>query len=223
MHFTTFLSTATLALTANAFLLPQEIADEVQAAKAKAANLAPTLLTPIPQSVTLDCSSCPFALKSERHGVHEWTNDVQSVLLMDFAVQHNHLTLNGNPFYPVTIKDLPGELSVHQIKKETESEKALEGYNGDLKLSYTLEIPQSEEVDGHQVVTVILSILGLDGEMVRVENVKVKAIKAADGSVSHPNDNSSIYLPITSLHSSRLSQSTRFHLVPTIPTPNALT
>ncbi|KAL8792466.1 MAG: hypothetical protein Q9195_004922 [Heterodermia aff. obscurata] len=182
MHFTTFLST-TLALTANAFLLPAEIADEVQAAKAKAANLVPSLLT-TQQSLTLDCGSCPFALQSERHGVHEWTNDVQSDLQMDFAAQNNHLTLNGKPFYPVTIKDLPGELFVHQIKKDTESEKTLEGYNGDLKLSYTLEIPQPEEVDGHQVATVILSILGLDGEMVRVDDVKIKAIKAADGSLS---------------------------------------
>ena len=177
MHFTTFLSTATVALTANAFVLPAEIA-EVQAAKAKDANFA------------LDCSSCPFALESERHGVHEWTNDVQSDLQMDFAVQNNHLTLNGNPFYPVTIKDLPGELFVHQTKKETESEKTLEAYNGDLKLSYTLEIPQSEGVDGHQIATVILSILGLDGEMVRVDNVKIKAIKAADGSVSRSNGKS---------------------------------
>ena len=142
---------------------------------------------------------------------------------MEFTVEHNHLTLNGNPFYPVTIKDLPGELSAYQFEKVTELKKIHEGYNGDLKLSYTLEIPQPEEVDGHQVVTVILSILGLDGEMVRVDNVKVKAIKAADGSVSHPNNDSSIYVPITPLHSSRLSPSTRFHLAPTIPTPNAPT
>ena len=194
MHLTTFLSTATLALTVNAFLLPAEIADEVQAAKAKAANLVPSLLTPNSKSLTLDCSSCPFALKSERHGVHEWTNDVQSDLQMDFAVQNNHLTLNDKPFYPVTIKDLPGELSAHQTKKETESEKTLEGYNGDLKLSYTLEIPQPGEVDGHQVATVIMSILGLDGQMVRVDNIKIKAIKAADGSVSHSHDDSWINL-----------------------------
>ena len=190
MHFNTFLSTATLALTANAFLLPAEIADEVQAAQAKAAHLVPSLLRPNSQSFTLDCSSCPFALKSERHGVHEWTNDVQSDLQMDFAVQNNHLTLNGKPFYPVTSKDLPGELLVHQTKKESESEKTLEGYNGDLKLSYTLEIPQPVEVDGYQVATVTMSILGLDGEMVRVDDVKIKAIKATDGSVSSFNDKS---------------------------------
>ena len=184
MHFTTVLST-TLALTANAFLLPAEIADEVQAAKAKVATLVPSLLT-TQQSLTLDCSSCPFALGSERHGVHEWITNVPSDLQLNFAAQNNHLTLNGKPFYPVTIKDLPGELFAHQIQKENDGEKRLESYSRDLKLSYTLELPQPEEVDGHQVATIILSILGLDGEMVRVDDVKIKAIKAADGSVKSP-------------------------------------
>lgn len=186
MHLTNFLSTTALALTANAFLIPQEIADDVQAAKSKAANVVPSLFDHTSQSShSLDCTSCPFALASERNGAHEWTNDVASTLEMDFATEDKHLTLNGKPFYPVTIEELPGELFVSQVPSNlSQSKLASEGYQGDLKLSYTLEIPYPVEVDGHQLITVTMGILGLDGEMVKVDDVEIKAVKEADGSVS---------------------------------------
>ena len=183
MHFTTFLSTTALALTANAFLIPQEIADDVQAAKAKAAEFVPQIVDHNSQSVKLDCASCPFALKSERNGAHEWTNDVESDLIMHFAAKDSHLTLNGKPFYPVSIQEMPGLLFAPQIKKVSSPKTGFEGYEKDLKLSYTLEFQGEKAEDGNTAVGMVMSILGIDGQMVRIDNVKIEAIKHADGSV----------------------------------------
>ena len=183
MHFTTFLSTTALALTANAFLIPQEIADDVQAAKAKAAEFVPQIVDHNSQSVKVDCASCPFALKSERNGAHEWTNDVESDLIMHFAAKDSHLTLNGKPFYPVSIQEMPGLLFAPQIKKVSSPKTGFEGYEKDLKLSYTLEFQGKKAEDGNTAVGMVMSILGIDGQMVRIDNVKIEAIKHADGSV----------------------------------------
>jgi hypothetical protein len=186
MHFSTFLSTTALVLTANAFLIPQEIADDVQAAKAKASEFVPQIVDHNSQSLKLDCASCPFALKTERNGVHEWTNDVESDLIMHFAAKDDHLTLNGKPFYPVTMQDLPGLLFAPQVKKASSSETGFERYEKDLKLSYTLEFQDEKTEDGNTVVGILMTILGLDGQMIKIENLKIEAIKHADGSVSLP-------------------------------------
>lgn len=184
MHFPTFLSVAALALTANAFLIPQEIADDVQAAKAKVADLVPQIVDHNTQGFKLNCASCPFALKTERNGIHEWTNDVESDLVMNFAAKDNHLLLNGRPFYPVTMQDMPGLLFAPQVKKASASETGFEGYEKDLKLSYTLEFQNEKTEDGNTVVDILMTILGLDGQMIKIENVEIKAVKHADGSVS---------------------------------------
>jgi len=187
MHFSTFLSTTALVLTANAFLIPQEIADDVQAAKAKASEFVPQIVDHNSQSLKLDCASCPFALKTERNGMHEWTNDVESDLIMHFAAKDNHLTLNGQPFYPVTMQDMPGLLFAPQVKKASSSDTAFEGYEKDLKLSYTLEFQDEKTEDGNTVVGILMTILGLDGQMIKIDNLKIEAIKHADGSVSLPS------------------------------------
>lgn len=180
MHFTTFLSTtASLALTANAFLIPQEIAEDVQAAKAKAAEVVPSLFNHNSQSLDLDCSSCPFALTTERHGAREWKNGIESDLHMRFAAEQKHLTLNGEPFYPVTIQDLPGALHAAQTKKGRD-----EGV--DVKLSYTLEMEHEKAADGNELVTVTMSVLGIENQMINVDNIEIKTIKEADGSVGLP-------------------------------------
>lgn len=186
MHLHTFLSTTALVLTANAFLIPQEIADDVQAAKAKAAEFIPQIVDHNSQSLKLDCVSCPFALKTERNGMHEWTNDVESDLIMHFAAKDNHLTLNGRPFYPVTVQEMPGLLFASQVKKASAPETAFERYEKDLKLSYTLEFQDEKTEDGNTVVGIMMTIIGLDGQMIKIDNVKIQAIKHADGSVSLP-------------------------------------
>ena len=96
---------------------------------------------------------------------------------MRFAAEQKHLTLNGNPFYPVTIQDLPGALLAAQVKKGRD-----EGVH--VKLSYTLEMEQQKAVDGNELVTITMSVLGIENQMIKVDNVEIKTIKEADGSVS---------------------------------------
>ena len=179
MYFTTLLSTSVLALTANAFLVPLEIAEDVQAAKAKAANVIPSLFDHNTQSINLDCSSCPFALTSERNGAHEWTNDIKSDLHMSITAEQKHLFLNGKSFYPATIQDMPGALYAPQIKKHGDSEQGK-----DVKLSYTVEVDHDMAEDGNELLTVTMSILAIDTEMIKVDDIEIKTIKQVDGSVS---------------------------------------
>lgn len=189
MHIPTLLSTAALALTVNAFLIPPEIADEVQAAqqakaeqlhtalekaKAKAGEIIPQIVDHNSYGVKLDCASCPFALKSERNGVHEWTNDVESDLLMHFAAKDDQLMLNGKPFYPITLNKMPGLLYTPQVRKASESGKGPEGYDKDLKLSYTLEFENKGETPEDSLIDIKMTVLGIDGQMVKIDDVDIK-------------------------------------------------
>ena len=196
MYLPTLLSTAALALTANAFLIPPEIADKAQAvhhagaeqlhkAKAKAGEIVPQIVDHNSYDIKLDCASCPFALKSERSGVHEWTNDVESDLLMHFAAKDDQLTLNGKPFYPITPNKLPGLLYTPQVRKASEDGKGLEGYDKDLKLSYTLEFETNAETEEDSLIDIKMTVLGIDGQMVKIDDVDIKVNKhKADGVVS---------------------------------------
>ncbi|KAL8736384.1 MAG: hypothetical protein Q9181_002436 [Wetmoreana brouardii] len=171
------LLSAGFALTANAFLLPPEAASTLEAAKNKN---TPHVIDPLSRTITLDCSNCPFALASERNGRHEWTNSVKSDLQLEFTAEDDKLKLNGVPFYPVNPSFAPAPLVVKQSKK-AEGDEVLEGYDGDLKLSYTLEIDNEKKhfpAPGRDAILteITLSILGLDTEVVHVDDIKIKAL-----------------------------------------------
>ncbi|KAL8851180.1 MAG: hypothetical protein Q9221_003900 [Calogaya cf. arnoldii] len=175
MLFPTLLS-AGFALTANAFLLPPEAARTFDAAKK---NFAPNSIDPLSRSISIDCSDCPFALESQRNGFHEWTNSVKSNLQLRFTSEGNKLKLNGVPFYPITQPFTPAPLTAKQTKKG-EGEKA-EGYTGDLRLSYSLEVGNEKKhfpVPGQEAILseMTLSIMGLDNEVIHVDDIKIKAL-----------------------------------------------
>ncbi|KAL8917894.1 MAG: hypothetical protein Q9172_005649 [Xanthocarpia lactea] len=175
----TLLSTA-FALTANAFLLPPEAASTFEAAKN---NIAPDTIDPLSRSITLDCSNCPYALASQRNGLHEWTNAVKSDLQLKFTSEDNKLKLNGVPFYPITPPFTPAPLAAKQIKKY--GEELAEGYRGDLRLSYSLEFNNEKKsfpAPGQEAILseMTLSIMGLDNEVVHVDDIKIKALSLPD-------------------------------------------
>lgn len=179
MLFPTFLS-AGFALTANAFLLPPEAARTFEAATK---NIAPNTINPLSRSVALDCSDCPFALESQRNGRHEWTNSVKSNLQLHFTSDSHKLKLNGVPFYPVVPPFTPAPLTAKQIQKDV-GEK-IEGYSGDLRLSYSLEVDNEKKhfpVPGQEAILseMTLSIMGLDNEVIRVDDIKIKALSLPD-------------------------------------------
>ena len=181
----TLLSAGTFALAAQAFLLPLEVIDTVDVSK----QLSPFVGQS--QEIDLDCSSCPFALDSTRHGLHEWTNEQKSDLKFNFATGGNKLRLNGVPFYPIAFPEIPPVLTAKQVaKKDAEgtSTKVWDAYNGDLKLSYSLEVndikhfanPDEQEAD---VVTIVISIMGLEDQMVQVDDIHIKLLKEANSAV----------------------------------------
>lgn len=188
----TFLST--LALTANAFLLPLELAnkanpdfkglsDEVADKFAHAISGLESIQSKS-QTVRLDCSSCPFALNSERHGHHEWASNVDSELELKFTTDNGRLSLNGAPFYPISTPPRPQILSVKQIQKETgdTSAKKWEGYHGDLALSYSLEIENKQAMgkEAGSLDSIVLTILGLEEHMIKVDDIKIKVVEFND-------------------------------------------
>lgn len=168
------LISASLVLGAHSFLVPGEL-DVSQA------DNAPALFNN-EEAITLDCSSCPYALDSERHEGHEWTNDVRSDLHMKFDTEGGVLRMNGVQFYPIPMA-APPALHVTQTKKEDE-DTTFQGYSGDLRLSYSLELDEKKAQDGSSLVSVVMTVLALDGQMIKIDNVEVKTIKTADGKVS---------------------------------------
>ncbi|KAI4170506.1 MAG: hypothetical protein LQ343_004883 [Gyalolechia ehrenbergii] len=174
------LLSAGFALTANAFLLPPEVVNKAEAAKN---SVPPTLINPQVRTVSLDCSNCPFALASQRNGRHEWTNSVKSDIELKFAAEDDKLKLNGVPFYPVVPPFAPAPLSVKQTPKSGGTEATSDnGFDGDLTLSYSLEIGDKKKglptqgVVNPTMTEITLSILGLDNEVVHVDDIKIKAL-----------------------------------------------
>lgn len=185
MMLPTLLSIGTFALSAQAFLLPLDFAETAEVAK----SLKPFVSQS--KEVDLDCSTCPFALQSTRHGLHEWTNSQKSDLKLKFSTANNKLSLNGVPFYPTAFPDLPPVLAVKQVAKKDGGEastKEWEAYSGDLKLSYSLEIdnvkhfanPDEPEAD---LVSIVISIMGLDDQMVQVDDIQIRLLKEANSAL----------------------------------------
>ena len=145
-------------------------------------DLLPASIKTNSQTVNLDCSTCPFALSSQRDGTHEWTNDVESELQVTLETDGKALKFNGVPFYPITNSILPPTLYVSQSKKDGQSSN-MEGYDGNLRLSYSVEYDEKKFED-NSLVTILMTVMGLDGQMIKVDNIEITAIKQQDGTVS---------------------------------------
>jgi len=175
-----YLSVGALALTANAFLIP----DGNPAWNKEAVD--PKTSPQDTQNFKLDCSTCPFALQSD-DGIRKWAQDVASDLEMNIESDGTTLKFNGVSFYPVKAPGLPPTLFVSQVKKEEQEAKEIEGEKQSLRLSYSLEYDEKAAKDGASLVTVLMTVMGLDGEMVKIDNLEVRAVKNSDGRVSlHP-------------------------------------
>ena len=182
----TLLSTTAFALTTNAFLVPLEVANKANGPKVN--NLTPTALGSSGQTVNLDCSTCPFALSSTRNGAHEWTTGVKSDLEMKFTTEDNRLNLNGVQLYPpVGLNMQPPQ--VKQIAKEIDASvriKNWEAFEGTLGMSFSLDFKEKPFKTAEGIISVVeaeLQVFGLDGEMVNVDAVEIKALKKPDGEV----------------------------------------
>ena len=176
----TFLSASALALTANAFLVPLEVKEQ-NSAPIDTASFALQS-----QSILLDCSSCPFALKKDQDGTL-WKQGVQNDLVMDFTAEDKSLQLNGVPFYPIAMPPLPPAISVHQTRTTTEDDSTLPMDSEPLRLSYSLEFEKEKATKGPEdpvLIQALMTVMGLEGQMIRVDNIEIKALKSSNGEVS---------------------------------------
>ena len=104
---------------------------------------------------------------------------------MKFETEGKALKFNGVPFYPISNLPLPPTLYVLQSKKDGQSSN-MEGYDGNLRLSYSMEYDEKKFED-NSLVTILMTVMGLDGQMIKVDNIEVTAIKEQDATVSlHP-------------------------------------
>lgn len=211
MILSSLLSAGALTLAAQAFVLPDAVVPEANSLREADSH---------PHVFNLDCSNCPYALNSQRNGGHEWTTNVKTDLEMKFATEDNTLKFNDVPFYPIQNPTLPPTLYVSQKKKEGEA-SAMEAYEGMLRLSYSMEYDE-RKLEDNSVVVILMTIMGLDGEMVKVDNVEIRAIKEADGKVSIRLHGSTLKERLTST-SSLSSKLIPSHPPQTRPTPNART
>ena len=172
-----FLGIGTLAVTANAVLVPYKIEDS------KVPDLS---IYQGAKKITLDCSTCPYALKTEEDGKRGWSHEIPSDLEMEFDVKDNFITFNGVPISPLNNPTLPPILSVAQKAKEG-AESDVNGDVEDLRLSYSLEMIQKPFDDGNTLLTLTMSVMALDNQMIRVDDIELKAIKDSNGNVSKPH------------------------------------
>ena len=175
MRLSTFLSTAALALTANAFLIPLEVADKAIADGAK------TSITTSKQTIKLDCPGCPIALKDGKWKPTKET-DSEVHLVMDFAVRDNKLTLNDRPIFP------PQNARPVGAKQElTYSEEIADAFTGFVPLSTGMDVQETmiRGRDGFMKIQVIsYDVLGLQDQVVRVPTIKIRLAELSNGQVS---------------------------------------
>ncbi len=106
---------------------------------------------------------------------------MKSDLQLKFSAENDQLKLNGVPFYPVVSPLTPPPLSVKQTRKPEDADVVThQGYDGDLSLSYSIEVLDVKGSTGpEQGVTaseITFSILGLDNEVARVDDIKIRII-----------------------------------------------
>ena len=184
MLFPTFLTTTALALTANAFLVPLEVADS---AKAAASAIATSVL-PLSQTINLDCSSCPFALAGAENEPHTWSASppkTDLIMKFDTSPDKKQVTLNGVAFFPPTLLTMQHMLAAHQVIQEGEVVAAdVKPYSKELGLSYSIDASADIVQDDVTLQPITLTILGLDGKVVNVDTVSIPIIKSANGDVN---------------------------------------
>jgi len=183
MFLKTLFTTGALALTANAFLVPIEVAEAVQVAKALANTIIPS-----EQTLNLDCSTCPLAVKDSRTGLNTWLeNAPKSDLKMTFSTSEDRrsLSLNGVNFFPATYNNLAHPLKTKQVIKAGEVVASdIQPFSGELGLSYSLEVKPEVEEAGLVLTPLFMQILGLDGKMVNVDTVIIPILRMSNGDLA---------------------------------------
>ena len=152
MRLSSLISAGALALTAEAFLVPFGT---------KSVSAGEDLSTfDTTHDVSIDCSTCPYAVTAGEDNHREWKKDVPSDLDMTLRVENNLVTFNGVPIFPLQSPGLIPLLTVTQrptVDADVKSEE--------VKISYSLEVIAKPANDGNTLFTVTLGPMALENEI----------------------------------------------------------
>jgi hypothetical protein len=175
MRFSTFFSTAVLALTANAFLVPNTADTK--------SGLGPQDLVAVAEikamgqlSIDLECPKCP-KITTNNAGQFIKHDRLGETYTMNFSNDKNQLLLNGVPIYPPSLQALSKTMTVHQ--KGARYSQPL-----DLPVSYSLEQVGSQKVGEMTSVVLNIQLLQIGNNMVDIPSVTVGLIQESTGEAS---------------------------------------
>ncbi|EXJ93553.1 hypothetical protein A1O1_01945 [Capronia coronata CBS 617.96] len=171
MHLTSALLVGAWALEASAFLVPLEISKAAQQAKSELA----ALLAKPAHAVDLDCPGCPF------FGVDDTTAlqyDVENRIHLELEVDSDQtLTVNGFPVMPKDAATPFDPVMAPQIRVEDGEQTA------PIQLDYAYErlppVASADEPD-MSILPVRLTILGLQGQPVKVDTLEIDLVQSPD-------------------------------------------
>ena len=188
MRLPTSLYAATLALTANAVLLPPDVSAEPAIS-----------IVASKQTIKLDCERCNIAVDNGNweKGTHGYVgptgtnkNDLKMGIEMGFSIENKQVALNGVPFYPIKAPGIVPRLSAKQVVSD-EINNRVPVYRGELPLSTNIEIQPPTEMRGNngnlKVHRICLEVIGMADNPVYVPTVQLKVAELPSGEVVTPS------------------------------------
>jgi len=166
------LAAGVLALQASAFLVPLEIANEVESAKAQLESLWSTQAS----TIELSCPGCTFP-GPQQDGLEFSDNDENSIELNVLVEENTRLQINGETVFSLDSPVRPTALTAPQIRTSDSTPSR------PIRLGYALELlpPRSFPNHAGQIITLQLTILDLEGVPVHVDTVKIDLYKNTGG------------------------------------------
>ena len=183
------------ALGASALIIPPGIAP---ASNGEAPDLSISVVNPKNQVITIPCAECAFLTKQENvENIEEdgddlfWIQGGENSLLLNFTVSEDgqRLQLNGGDIYPprqqanwalpetIYVKQVPSQAGLVDIKSG-------EVRSADLEIT-AYGIKQSEmqalSPNGDMLVPVTFEIMGLENQVMTIDEVEIKLLKTGDG------------------------------------------
>lgn len=196
------LGAATLALTANAFLLPPTI---ISIDPISVDSLGPLTVTPGPFSAVdpnqqlfkLECPNCPYAVARTRHSIMWAAEPVDNSLMLDFKIGRDEasLFLNNVQVYPPVFNFWPSPLLAAQVHSDVDIKKLRAVGCGTKKVmitEYEWEFLPHFDVstEGAELIPATFRILAIEGRRVNIPAVDIKLIKGNDGQLMIASINS---------------------------------
>ncbi|KAF2759053.1 hypothetical protein EJ05DRAFT_475286 [Pseudovirgaria hyperparasitica] len=179
---------ASLALVANALILPPSAAFEVT----DAAEVASTFhIDPNHQFAKLECRHCPYPETLNRaDGSGRWTYSVENSLIFEFSTgtERDSLSINGARLFPPVFGTVPEPMYVDQIPNNIEVSTFInaEKHDAGIKLQVTgyefrFDSAQTISENGNELLPMTLSIHSVEHIAIPPQTIRIFLIKDVEG------------------------------------------